>query len=312
MSLRRIGLAITTVSLVICHNPVSAQESSPNMAQAREVVQRYQDVVCPLEINSNLAWWDANISGKDEDFARKEQAENQLNTVLSDQSTFAQLKSLREARLEDPVLRRQVEIMYLRYLEKQVDSELLQQMTAKANQIEQAFNVFRAQVGDESLSDSQVRQCLSESKDSARRQAVWEANKRVGTVVAADLKELVQLRNAAATKLGFADYHTMQLSLNEQDPGEVMRLFDQLDELTREPFDARKRKSTVGWQPATESRSSNCALALPRSVLPGIAQGLRHGCRHGVSRRGYSASVSGVLCGYRSADRRSAQSQRPL
>ena len=241
MSLRHIEVAVSVVSMALCHQFVSAQESNPDMVlRAREVVQRFESVVRPLEIQSNLAWWDANTTGKDEDFARKEQAENQLNAALGDRSTFEQLKSLRETKLEDPVLQRQIEVLYLRYLEKQVDPELLRQMTAKANQIEQAFNVFRAQVGTESLSDSQVRQCLSESKDSARRQAVWEACKRVGSVVSDDLKELVQLRNEAARKLGFSDYHTMQLSLNEQDPGEVLRLFDQLDALTREPFQRSK------------------------------------------------------------------------
>lgn len=241
MSLRHIEVAVSVVSMALCHQSVSAQERNPDMVlRAREVVQRFERVVRPLEIQSNLAWWDANTTGKDEDFARKEQAENQLNAALGDRPTFEQLKSLRETKLEDPVLQRQIEVLYLRYLEKQVDPELLRQMTAKANQIEQAFNVFRTQVGTESLSDSQVRQCLSESKDSARRQAVWEACKGVGSVVSDDLKELVQLRNEAARKLGFSDYHTMQLSLNEQDPGEVLRLFDQLDALTREPFQRSK------------------------------------------------------------------------
>ena len=59
----------------------------------------------------------------------------------------------------------------------------------------------------------------------------------------ADLKALVALRNQAATKLGFADYHKMQLYLNEQSQEQVLTLFDELDDLTREPF--RKLKSEV-------------------------------------------------------------------
>jgi peptidyl-dipeptidase A len=51
---------------------------------------------------------------------------------------------------------------------------------------------------------------------------------------------LAKLRNQAATKLGFKNYHVMQLFLNEQDQAAVLRLFDQLDELTREPFGKAK------------------------------------------------------------------------
>ena len=58
---------------------------------------------------------------------------------------------------------------YLQYLEKQVDPELLKKITAKANAVEQKFNVFRAKVGDKEMTDSQVRKVLKESADSGER-----------------------------------------------------------------------------------------------------------------------------------------------
>src|SRR6185436_11592422 len=81
---------------------------------------------------------------------------------------------------------------------------------------------------------------LKESKDSKERQAVWESSKGVGKVVEANLKQLVFLRNEAARKLGFKNYHVMQLYLNEQDQAKVLQLFDELDELTRGPFATAK------------------------------------------------------------------------
>ena len=47
---------------------------------------------------------------------------------------------------------------------------------------------------------------------------------------------IVALRNEAARKLGFRDFHVMQLELNEQSQADVLALFDELDQLTREPF----------------------------------------------------------------------------
>jgi peptidyl-dipeptidase A len=86
------------------------------------------------------------------------------------------------------------------------------------------------------MADSEVRKVLKEASDSELRKKVWEAGKKVGASVEADLKELVLLRNEAAKQLGFNNFHTMMLYLNEQDGDELIKLFDDLDTLTREPF----------------------------------------------------------------------------
>lgn len=221
---------------------VSSTASSPAShhtgdASAQEFINRHVARIRPLEIAVGLAWWEANISGSDEAFARKEQAQNRLDAALADPQVFAELQRLRsEGGVRDPLLKRQLDVLYLQYLEKQVDPELLKQITAKANAIEKAFNVYRAKVDGKEMTDSEVRKVLRDSRDSAQRKAVWEASKGVGKVVEADLKELVRLRNQAARKLGFRNYHHMMLHLAEQDQDEVVRLFDELDALTRGPF----------------------------------------------------------------------------
>jgi peptidyl-dipeptidase A len=213
------------------------------LTEAREFIWTYETTVRPLEKAVALAWWEANVTGKDEAFQAKETAQNKLDEALSDRSRFEKLKSLREAKIENPILARQIEVLYLSHLEKQVDPELLKRITAKANAIEQAFNVFRATIDGRQITDSEVRKVLKQSKDSAERKAVWDASKKVGTVIESDLKELVGLRNQAARKLGFKDYHVLQLFLSEQNQEEVLRLFDQLDQLTREPF--REAKAEI-------------------------------------------------------------------
>lgn len=211
--------------------------------EAKAFIQTHEERVKPLERQSNLTWWLANVSGKDEDFKRKEEAQNRLDAVLAETEPFAKLKQLKKAPPKDPILAREVEVLYLQYLEKQVDKELLKQMTAKANAVEQAFNVFRAKARGKELTDSEVRKVLKNDKDSSYRRDVWEASKKVGSVVEADLKALAKLRNEAAKQLGFGDYHKMMLYLNEQDQAKVLALFDQLDDLTREPF--RQAKAEI-------------------------------------------------------------------
>ena len=198
-----------------------------------------------LEIAAGRAWWQANVTGSDADFAAKAEAQNRLDAALADPARFEELTRIRKAFKAaspsgEPVLARQIDVVYLAFLGKQLDKELLERMTALENGIEQKFNVYRAKVDGKELTDSEVRTALRSSKDSARSRAVWEANKAVGAAVEADLKELVKLRNEAAGKLGYANYHAMQLALGEQDQEQVIKLFDELHELTREPFGAVK------------------------------------------------------------------------
>ncbi len=206
----------------------------------RLFLRDYEVGIRPLERAAALAWWNANVTGKDEDFAAKEDAQNRLDAALADRARFAELKAIKAASIADPALSRAIDVLYLAFLEKQVDPALLRKISAKANAVEKVFNAYRAKVGDEELADSQVRKVLKESKDSTRRKAVWEASKGVGPLVEADLKALVRLRNEAARALGFANYHAMQLALNEQSSEDVLKLFDELDQLTREPFRVAK------------------------------------------------------------------------
>ncbi len=230
-------VAYGTWGFTLCH-----AEDRAMTKRAQEFVAGHEQKLRPLEIAASVAWWEANTTGKDEAFRRKEEAQNRIDEALSDSERFRELKDIHEhvKEISDRVLAREVRVLYLLYLEKQVDAELLKKMTEKSNAVEKAFNVFRAKVGDRELTENDVRRVLKESKESEERRRVWEASKRVGRIIEPDLRELVRLRNQAAQQLGFANYHAMQLFLNEQSTEQVMQLFDRLDELTRQPFQTAK------------------------------------------------------------------------
>ena len=230
-------------------------QAAETETEAKAFIAKHLKVVKPLELAAGKAWWDANVSGKDEDFAKKQANQDKLDAALADKAMFKELKAIRENKKEikDAVLARTVEVLFLMYQEKQVDPELLKKITAKANAVEQKFNVFRAKVGDQEMSDSQVRKVLKESTNSEERQKVWEASKKSGANVEADLKELVKLRNEAAKELGFKNFHELMLLLNEQNATDLIKLFDELDELTREPF--AKAKAEID-----ERLAKNCGV----------------------------------------------------
>jgi peptidyl-dipeptidase A len=222
-----------------------AMNTAPSIADDAEArawrfVAGHEARVKPLEIAAQRAWWNANVTGKDEDFQAKEDAQNALDAALADRETFAELKALKAGPIADPVLARAVQVLYLMYLEKQVDPALLKKITAKANSVEKVFNAYRAKVDGREMADSEVRKVLKTSKSSDERRKVWEASKGVAPLVEADLRALVKLRNEAARALGYPNYHAMMLALNEQSSDDVVKLFDDLDALTREPFRAVK------------------------------------------------------------------------
>ena len=232
-------------SLVLLMTTTTTAAASPEAtAKARQLVDEFTAAIRPLEIAANRAWWDANITGKDEDFKKKEEAQNKIDAALSDRQAFGQVKAVKEAAgIDDPVTRRAIDVIYLAHLEKQLDAELLKKMTALANAVEKKFSTFRAKVDGQEMTDAEVRKVLKTSKITERRKEVYEASKDVGKLVAPELRELVLLRNQAAKTLGFANYHAMQLYFSEQKGDDLIKLFDGLDELTREPF--KKAKAEI-------------------------------------------------------------------
>src|SRR5262249_26812928 len=240
-------LALMLAGIVLMAGPRAARATEEATDRARRFVPVHTKKVRPPQVGASPAWRGASISRKPKDFAKKIAAQNELDKALSNKETFRLVKAIKEdGNIDDPVLARAIDVIYLAYLEKQLDADLLKKMTKKANDVEQAFNTFRARVDDKEMTDSEVRKVLKDSTDSARRKAVWEASKKAGKVVEADLKKLVRLRNKAAVSLGFKNFHALQLFLNEQDGDNIIKLFDKLDDLTREPF--KKAKAEIDQQ----------------------------------------------------------------
>ncbi len=213
---------------------------------AKAFIDEHVRRIRPLEVAAGRAWWDANVSGKDEDFKKKEDTQNKIDSALAEKAPFETLTGLKKEKdagtIKDPLVARQIELLYLQYLEKQVNPELLKKLTSKANAVEQGFNVFRATVNGQEMTDSKVRDVLKTATDSNTRKDVWEASKVSGAKVEQDLKELVSLRNQAAKELGYANFHDLYLYLNEQNGKDLIALFDDLDRLTKEPFTKAKEE----------------------------------------------------------------------
>jgi len=211
--------------------------------QFKEFVDAHVAKLQPLEKEANLAYWAAALSGKEEDYKKYSAAQLKLEKLYTNTEEFAFVKRAKESgSINDPQLKRTADILYLRYLGNQTDSLLLKQMIELASAVENKFTVYRPVIGGKSMTTNDVYRILGEEKSSAKRRETWEASKAVGPVVLEDLITLVKLRNESARKINFDNYYTMSLTLAEQNEDDLVKLFAELDELTRAPFLAMKKE----------------------------------------------------------------------
>ncbi len=193
--------------------------------------------VKPLNKQAALASWEAATTGEDEAYDRSSELTLQIRKIYSDPTEFARLKEAQESgQLRDALLARQVTVLGHGYLANQIEPDLLEQIVELSTDIDKNFSTFRASIDGRKVTDNEIKAILKSETDSAKRKQAWLASKQVGAALARDLVRLIKLRNRAARKLGFDNFHTMRLATGEQDVKELDKIFTELYELTNEPF----------------------------------------------------------------------------
>jgi peptidyl-dipeptidase A len=193
-----------------------------------------------LEKAYNLTEWEGAVNATPEATLRTQKAQAAMLRYWSDPERFEQVKRLRAAPPSNPLLARQIELIFLQAARSQQDEQTIEQLTEGEAQVRQIFSNFRGKVGERQLSDNEIDSILSKSHDSDEVRRTWEASKLVGAEVASLLRQLARLRNAAARANGFRDYFQRALTLDEIDEAELLDLFDSLDQATRAPYQALK------------------------------------------------------------------------
>ena len=205
--------------------------------EAKNYMDSLTSVVEPIYKAANLAYWNATATGKQKYYDEYSRYKLEIKKIFSSRKDFARVKSFKEdRRIKDPVLRRVFEVLYNDFLLNQADTTLLRRITELSTRVEKKFNTFRGKIDGKKVSMNEVKRILRTSNDTELRRKAWVASKEVGEVVADDLLELVRLRNELACSLGFPDYYTLKLYVQEFKPEELDGLFDRLEEVTREPF----------------------------------------------------------------------------
>lgn len=207
----------------------------------KEYSGKIMDELSKIYTDYATAYWNAAISGKDEDFAIAADYEMKYNQLLSNKEYFKKLQYYHDSvKMNDEIVLRTSKLLYNTFLGYQVDTAKLNAMTKLSTEIGKKFQNYRAKVGGKMITDNDVEDILKTSKDSKKLQETWLAHKDIGPIVANDIISLVKLRNEVAKELGFNNYHEMSLKLSDQEPNDVSKLFDELDMLTKAEFSRLK------------------------------------------------------------------------
>ena len=227
------------ISGILLLTPLLDAQPAPSEAdrQFAALSEEYTNRFKPLMLAQQAAWWDANITGTESAYTRKQAADQALIDLHADGAFFTRIKVLREqGEVKDPVLRRELDVMYRSFLENQADPQIQKQIASLQNEADRLFNNYRPSFGDNTVHENDLRAVLAATTDPAEAKTAWKAYMDVGAEIVSKLREMARLRNQVARKLGYTDYYALSLFLQELEEGELFKLFDELDALTREPF----------------------------------------------------------------------------
>lgn len=211
--------------------------------ELKKFLHEHVERVKPLHKKHALAQWKLNTTGAEEAQLAAARLDEQIRHVYSDRHDFRLIGEwLRESEDMDPILKRQFEVLQLRFLEHQIDLGTIRDVVGLESELEARFANHRATIDGDVVTDNRIRAVLAESDDTRLRREAWEASKSIGPVVRRGVLRLAHLRNQSARRLGFRDHYEMALKLQEVDEELLLKLLDDLETETNEPFRVAKEQ----------------------------------------------------------------------
>ncbi len=198
-----------------------------------------------LYIELNLAGWQAATTGTAAALERAAQARGAWMRFWADADAYRQYKTWDEdgSAGDDAYLARMLRVLHLEYANGQRDPATIDEMTALAKTLDDAYTNFRAEIDGQRMTANAIVDILRTETDSAVRRAAWTASKAIGPLVADQIRRLAELRNEAAHNMGYPNFHHMSLTFNELDPDWLYALLDDLAAKTEAPF--RRAKAAM-------------------------------------------------------------------
>jgi peptidyl-dipeptidase A len=186
---------------------------------------------------ASQASWLLETTGSPDAARLKSDLETELRLLFSDTSLYDQLVHW-AGEISDPLVQRQLNILIRAFKPNLIPQDLLEKITEKEANLSLLYSNFRPRIREKDYSDNEIREIMKHEVDVAKRKEAWEASKQVGKVLAPHVLELVKLRNQAANTLGYSDYFTMQLELQEVDKEWLFETLEKCDQESESAYAA--------------------------------------------------------------------------
>lgn len=201
------------------------------MKPLKEFLDSFTAKVAQKSKQLNLASWLLETTGSEDAAQLKAELEIELRLLFNNRVDFEKLVAWeKEPDLHDPLLKRQVNVLIRAFKPNMIPSELIKKTAQAEAQLALLYSNFRPELEGKSQTENALKEILKNEDDVAKRIAAWEASKQIGKVMAPHLLKLVALRNEAARHLGYSNYFSMQLELQEVDEEWLMATLNSLAE----------------------------------------------------------------------------------
>lgn len=181
--------------------------------------------------NVNLATWILETTGSKDAAGLKAELETELRLLFNNKGDFDKLTTWdKDPSITDPLLKRELNVLIRTFKPNLIPKDLLEKIAQEEANLSLLYSNFRPQIKGKSLSENDIREILKNESSVQIRKDTWNASKQIGKVLAPNIIKLVHLRNEAASTLGYKDYFTMQLELQEVDERWLFETLDRLAE----------------------------------------------------------------------------------
>jgi peptidyl-dipeptidase A len=147
--------SLAIILLVSCTSETKKMEK-----ELQTFIDSLETKVKPVEAGAATAYFNAAVTGKQEEYDKSSELNIQLSKIYSDKASFARLKEFKESgKITDSLLSRQLNVLYFAFLGNQVDEKQMEELIKAQTRLEQKYAAFRAVVDGKKLTDNEIERC---------------------------------------------------------------------------------------------------------------------------------------------------------
>ena len=223
---------------------LSCRSSRSQQNEISAFIDRYEKKAAYMHRQIECSMWEFYTRGQSDSLEYFSGLKNIGIPTLEDLQEIRK----REAGLGDTKEHRQLEIIYSECLREALDNtpdiqRLLVFLGGAAGEFQPVFEGRR-------MTNDSLEMLLAADPDSNRRRDAYLASIAVGGVLADGIASLARLRNQAAVRAGYADYHEAMLAGTGLGKSEFQEILGELDKLSAEPYrkslDSFKSLANIG------------------------------------------------------------------